>query len=272
MQVNFGGFISLSTVDWPGRAVCTVFLRGCPLRCSYCQNAAIQDGTDIRETEEIEGMIRTALPLISGVVFSGGEPTMQPGPLGELAQAAKGMDLAVALQTNGYYPNTLEALLSRGLIDRVALDFKTRWEGFSARPEGYTAAVKASYPKEVSRSICICRAARDAGRLREFEVVVTLFPGNEAELAAIAKQAGDADLVLQQGEMKKFRGHWVTSGDIEGCSLWNERELRKERPPLTFDELVELAGSIRRTVKIRTREGGEVRYEGRWSRRASCKR
>ncbi|HET6580251.1 MAG TPA: ribonucleoside-triphosphate reductase activating protein, partial [Methanoregula sp.] len=32
--MNFGGFIPLSTIDWRGRAVCTVFFRGCPIRCS----------------------------------------------------------------------------------------------------------------------------------------------------------------------------------------------------------------------------------------------
>ncbi len=37
MLVNFGGFVPLSTVDWHGRAVCTVFFRGCSARCFYDQ-------------------------------------------------------------------------------------------------------------------------------------------------------------------------------------------------------------------------------------------
>ncbi|PKG32815.1 MAG: ribonucleoside-triphosphate reductase activating protein, partial [Methanoregula sp.] len=32
MRVNFGGFVPISTTDWRGHAVCTIFLRGCPLR------------------------------------------------------------------------------------------------------------------------------------------------------------------------------------------------------------------------------------------------
>ncbi|MEK8227961.1 hypothetical protein NKG05_20525 [Oerskovia sp. M15] len=32
------GMTSLSTVDWPGRIVATVFLQGCPWRCTFCHN------------------------------------------------------------------------------------------------------------------------------------------------------------------------------------------------------------------------------------------
>ena len=55
--MNFGGFVSLSTIDWRGRAACTVFFRGCPIRCSYCQNEGIITGEDYRDIEEIKEMI-----------------------------------------------------------------------------------------------------------------------------------------------------------------------------------------------------------------------
>ena len=56
-------------------------------------------------------MIRGSLFAISGVVFSGGEPTMQKEALLALARIAKGMGLAVGVQTNGVFPDTLEALI-----------------------------------------------------------------------------------------------------------------------------------------------------------------
>ena len=49
-------------------------------------------------------MIRGSLFAISGVVFSGGEPTLQKEALLSLARIAKGMGLAVGVQTNGVYP------------------------------------------------------------------------------------------------------------------------------------------------------------------------
>jgi anaerobic ribonucleoside-triphosphate reductase activating protein len=127
LKVNFGGFVPLSTVDWRGRSVCTVFLRGCPVRCTYCHNSAILTGEDFRDTEEIAGMIHDARLLISAVVFSGGEPTMQRDALVALAAKVKEMGLFVGVQTNGVFPGTLEMLISRGLVDRISLDIKARW-------------------------------------------------------------------------------------------------------------------------------------------------
>ena len=86
LPVNFGGFVSISTVDWPGRAVCTVFLRGCPVRCFYCQNTSLLSGSDMRDEAEIVGMIAESALVVSGVVFSGGEPTMQEEALVHLAR------------------------------------------------------------------------------------------------------------------------------------------------------------------------------------------
>jgi pyruvate formate lyase activating enzyme len=72
LNVNYGGFVYVSTKDWPGRAVCTVFLRGCPLRCSYCHNAPLQTGTSDVDTGEIIQKIEDSLPLVSGMILSGG--------------------------------------------------------------------------------------------------------------------------------------------------------------------------------------------------------
>ena len=175
MKVNFGGFVPLSTVDWRGRAVCTVFFRGCPVRCTYCHNAGILSGEDFRPVEEITGMIRSSLLLISGVIFSGGEPTMQKDALIRLAGDAKEMGLLVGVQTNGVYPDTLESLISRRLVDKVALDIKARWER-------YNNLLKVPCVDKVRESLSICKKNYESGALPEFEVVVTLFRGYEDEV------------------------------------------------------------------------------------------
>lgn len=235
MDVNFGGFVPISTVDWRGKAVCTVFLRGCPVRCTYCHNASILSGSDPRPVEEVIGMIRSSRLLISGVVFSGGEPTMQAEALVALAGAVKKMGLLVGVQTNGVYPDTLEVLIENNLVDRIALDIKARWQR-------YDNLMKVPCVGKVQRSLALCRAARQSGKLHEFEVVITLFRGYEDEVPYISRECSDVDLVIQQG----------VQGDI---------------PPLSCSELKKIADPLNRQVRIRTREGGEISYEGsrdRW--------
>ena len=238
--MNFGGFVPLSTVDWRGRSVCTVFFRGCPVRCTYCQNSAILAGSDERDLDEITTMIRGSLLAISGVVFSGGEPTMQKDALIALAREAKGMGLAVGVQTNGVYPETLDALIREHIVDRVALDIKARW----AR---YNNLLKGNYVKNVQKSLALCREAHESDQLPEFEVVITLFRGYDDEVSFIAGEVGGTDLVLQQGVTEKVS-------------------------PLSEDEMKKIADTLVRGVRIRTREGGEIFYEGDRSRRASRKR
>jgi len=223
--MNFGGFVPLS---------------GCPVRCTYCQNSAILAGSDERDLDEIITMIRGSLLAISGVVFSGGEPTMQKDALIALAREAKGMGLAVGVQTNGVYPETINALIREHLVDRVALDIKARW----AR---YNNLLKGNYVKDVQKSLALCREAHESGQLAEFEVVITLFRGYDDEVPIIAGEVGKTDLVLQQGVTENVN-------------------------PFTEDEMKKIADTLARSVRIRTREGGEIVYEGDRSRRASRKR
>lgn len=227
-------------MDWRGRAVCTVFLRGCPVRCSYCHNRSIQDGEDFRELEEVTALMRSSRILVSGVVFSGGEPTMQPEPLKALARASRAMGLLVGLQTNGVFPKVLASLISEKLVDRVALDIKARWER-------YDNLLKEKYSGPIKESLALCRDAKLAGDLPEFEVVVTLFRGYEDEVPYIARVADGVDLVLQQG----------MDGGVK---------------PLSSEELRKVADRVGRVVKIRTREEGEVVYAGDRGRRVSGER
>ena len=185
-------------------------------------------------------MIRGSLIAISGVVFSGGEPTSQKEALLSLARATKTIGLAVGVHTNGVYPGTLEALIKERLIDHVALDIKARW----AR---YNNLLKGDYVKDVQKSLALCKEAHESGLLSEFEVVISLFRGYDDEVPIIAKEAGSVDLVLQQGVAENV------------C-------------PLSESEMKKIADGLARSVKIRTREGGEIVYEGDRSRRAARKR
>jgi len=227
VQVNFGGFVPVSTVDWRGRAVCTLFLRGCPARCWYCQNVKLQDGVDMRSLEEVLSLIEGSRIVVSGLVFSGGEPTMQGDAVGTIARAAHDMDLAVGIHTNGIFPTVLKGLIDEGALDRVALDIKTTWDRYDELlgiPRG----------KMVKRSLDICRDAWEDGAIEECETVVTVFRGHEDEVSVIARAVEPLELILQQGRC----------GSLD---------------PLTPDELAAIASHLPRPVRIRTREEGETR-------------
>jgi len=229
LYVNFGGFVPISTVDWRGRAACTVFLRGCPARCFYCHNIAIQDGEDLRDADEVIAMIRGSRTVAGAVVFSGGEPTLQGEALVHLAAAAREMGFSIGLHTNGIFPRVIENLLGRRLVNMIALDIKTTWERYDDLL-GLTAA------DAVKQSLATCKRAKADGSLETCEIVVTLFRGREEDLPAIAQDTRRLDLVLQQG---------VAAGFV----------------PLTRQELEAAAAPLGRKVRIRTREDGEVGYD-----------
>ncbi|HWQ66763.1 MAG TPA: anaerobic ribonucleoside-triphosphate reductase activating protein [Methanospirillum sp.] len=230
--INFGGFVPLSTVDWRGRSVCVVFFRGCPLRCWYCQNTNIQSGTDLQDCDGILKMIRGAGLLISGVVFSGGEATMQPEALIYLARKAREMGLATGLHTNGVYPQTIAALIKEQIIDLIALDMKPEWNLNTVRGK------ERALVTEVTQSLDICTQAFGDGTLPGIEVVLTLFPNSSEQIEAIIPQVPpDVDVVLVQGELIGVR-------------------------PLPREELVKIGDRFGRPVRIRTREEGETWYEG----------
>jgi pyruvate formate lyase activating enzyme len=270
--VNFGGFVPISTIDWRGRAACVVFLRGCPLRCSYCQNEAIQIGEDYRDSQEIKEMIHSSSPFVSGIVISGGEPTLQKDAVTELARYAKSLDLKVGLQTNGLFPGTLDTLISEKLVDRIALDYKTRWEGFSTLPGGYSTMPADNYEKSLKKSIQLCKNASRDNILSEFEVVITAFYENTEYIKKISAEIGTTPLVLQQGEHKIIRMRETAPGMTNGEYICKRRTLQENHPPLTLAELKAIADELGRTVRIRTREIGEIWYESDWRRRNARKR
>ncbi len=128
-QLHVGGFTPLTTIDFPGRLAAVVFCQGCPWRCGYCQNGElIPRTTDSRiRWEDILGFLERRRGLLDGVVFSGGEPTLQRGLPGAV-DAVRGLGFQVGLHTAGPYPARLAELLPA--LDWVGLDIK-------APPEDY---------------------------------------------------------------------------------------------------------------------------------------
>lgn len=128
-MLNIAGFTKFSTVDWPGKLVCTLFLQGCPYACGYCHNWSILDPKVMGDVkwEQVEQLLHSRKGLLDGVVFSGGEPTMQP-LIVKAVQKVKDMGYLVGLHTMGFNPLVLQDMLSN--LDWVGLDIKADWQHY----------------------------------------------------------------------------------------------------------------------------------------------
>lgn len=124
--LRVGGLTPLTTIDFPGRLAAVVFLQGCPWRCSYCQNPALlpADAPTAQSWPSVVAFLRRRRGLLDGVVFSGGEPTLQAGLPAAIAEV-RALGFAVGLHSAGIYPERLAALLP--LIDWLGLDIKAPW-------------------------------------------------------------------------------------------------------------------------------------------------
>ena len=54
------GLQKMTLLDFPGRVACTVFLGGCDMRCPFCHNAELIDGTApaVMEEEELLAFLK----------------------------------------------------------------------------------------------------------------------------------------------------------------------------------------------------------------------
>lgn len=120
-----GGIIPCSFIDYPKHISAVVFLRRCNLRCPYCHNAELQtaNGCAIIDKEGLIEFLSKRKGLLDGVVFSGGEPTLQPELL-ELIEIARAFGYKIKLDTNGTRPKILQHLVQGRLVDYVAMDLK----------------------------------------------------------------------------------------------------------------------------------------------------
>lgn len=121
--LRIGGLTALTTIDYPGELAAVVYCQGCPYRCPYCHNAhLIPSKCDAPiPWAELERFLVSRRGLLDAVVFSGGEPTLQPA-LGAAMVAVRSLGLKVGLHTAGPYPARIGDLL--GLLDWVGLDIK----------------------------------------------------------------------------------------------------------------------------------------------------
>ena len=142
------GLQKMTLLDFPGRVACTVFFGGCDLRCPFCHNAELLDGTApaVMDDSELLSFLKKRQGLLDGVAFTGGEPLLQKD-LPVLAAKIRELGYPVKLDTNGTHPEQLARMIGEGLVQYVAMDIKNspeRYAETSGLPEMDLAPVRES--------------------------------------------------------------------------------------------------------------------------------
>jgi len=189
--LNIAGMTAFSTVDWPDMLAATVFLQGCPWNCFYCHNPALIDprAEGTMSWGDAMDVLCERVGLLDGVVFSGGEPTLQRA-LVPAMDAVHDLGFKVGLHTAGAYPGLLAQALPHA--DWVGLDIK-------ALPDDYATVTGASPSgAHAWRSLELVLANRllraDGDRPLEFEVRTTVHPAamDDARLRELGCRLADA--------------------------------------------------------------------------------
>lgn len=142
-DLQVGGFEPFTTIDFPGRLSAVVFCSGCPWRCPYCHNPQLQSFHPPHRLpwERVRGELALRVGFLDGVVFSGGEPTMQAALPAAITEARQ-MGYAVGLHTAGPRPAVIERLIPS--LNWVGLDIKApldaRYDHITGVPRSFVPA------------------------------------------------------------------------------------------------------------------------------------
>ena len=202
----FAGLQKLTLLDFPGQVACTLFTRGCNMRCPFCHNASLVVRANEQKTysnEEILSFLKKRQGVLDGVAITGGEPTLMPG-LAEFMTQVRGLGYKIKLDTNGTRPEVLKSIVRDGLVDYVAMDIKNCREKY-----GETVGFDVSYDlSPIDESIAFLM---EGNVDFEFRTTISKTYHTEEDIIKIGKWiSGDEKYFLQQ---------FKDSGDIIGVQI-----------------------------------------------------
>lgn len=131
------GVQKMTMLDYPDHTACIVFTPGCNFRCGYCHNPEFvlpemlaQIRNSFIPEEVFFNFLKKRTGCLDGVVITGGEPTLMPD-LVAFIERIKNFGFLVKLDSNGGRPEVLQNLISKNLLDYIAMDVKTSLEKYT---------------------------------------------------------------------------------------------------------------------------------------------
>ena len=185
--MKFSGLQKISLRDYPGRVALVLFTPGCNLRCGFCHNWRIAVDPQppfLQEATALE-LLDARKRYVDAVVVTGGEPCMHK-ELPKFLAKLKERGFSVKLDTNGFFPETLEECL--GSVDYVAMDVKTC-------PEKYQ-QLGATETASMIRTVEILKTGKVPYEFRTTLVPQLVTPEDVACIGEIVK--GAQTVALQQ--------------------------------------------------------------------------
>ena len=199
--MRIGGFLKQSLIDYPGKICSVVFTIGCNFRCPYCHNSdLVLPGRAIQIPEkEVLDYLQKNRRFIDAVTITGGETTVQPD-LEEFTRKLKKFGFLVKLDTNGTSPETVEKLITSGLVDYVAMDVKAPLD-VEKQNKSTGGRVNEEILEKMKKTINLLKKAKIK---HEFRTTVVPTIHTPDDIALICKQLqGEQTYTLQQFRPRK---------------------------------------------------------------------
>ncbi len=220
--LRIAGLTPFSTVDWPGMLTATLFLQGCPWDCFYCHNPELIDPRAPGKVSwaEVLALLESRVGLLDGVVFSGGEPTMQRA-LVPAMDAARALGFKVGLHSAGAFPSLLARALPHA--DWIGLDIK------SSRRDYTLVTGRANSGEQAYRALDLVLANQvlraDSDRPLACEVRTTAHPGatDDGKLARLGRRLAEAG--VDTWAVQRFRETGTRSPLPRVCEAEGELSL-----------------------------------------------
>jgi len=188
--MKIGGFQKTSLLDYPKNVSAIVWTAGCNFRCPFCYNKDLVDGNvKLISEEEIFSFLEKRKGLIDGLVISGGEPLMQKDII-DFTTRVKKLGYLIKIDTNGTFPEKLQELIDKKLVDYISMDVKAPKKKY-----GRLAGAKTDISK-IEKSIDIIR-----NNAPDYEFKTTFAPNllDKKDIVEIAKWLeGSKRFYLQQ--------------------------------------------------------------------------
>jgi pyruvate formate lyase activating enzyme len=128
--MKIGGFQKTSLLDYPDKISTIIWTNGCNFRCPFCYNKNLALGNaELFPVDEILSFLSKRKEQLEGVVISGGEPLIQEDIV-DFVKKIKNLKLLVKIDTNGAFPEKLNELFEKQLVDYVAMDIKAPREKY----------------------------------------------------------------------------------------------------------------------------------------------
>jgi pyruvate formate lyase activating enzyme len=189
--MRIGGLQRISLIDYPGKISATVFTQGCNFRCPYCHNPELVDPAQFGSTvpeEKVFSFLNERRDKLEAVTVTGGEPTIQKN-LDQFLETLKEMGYLIKVDTNGSKPDVLEALISKRLVDYLAMDIKGPLKKY-----GQIASVRVDTSK-ILRSIELITIS---GIDHEFRTTIVRSQIDLQDLISVAKLINKSALYVLQ--------------------------------------------------------------------------